>query len=485
MSQTNSVSRSTILAYGSVGLPLAIIGYPIAIWLPAFYGSELGVSLAAVGTILMLARFTDVLTDPLIGHLSDRFRTRLGRRKPWLLGGVPVMMLGIHMLFQPSGAVGGWYLLVWVSVMMLGMTMIALPYGALGAELSPDYHQRSRITAGRELFVLSGLLVAALIPAVVQHYRGPAVAPVMAALSWAIMVSLPLVVLLLVLRIQEPPASGQHPLPLRQGLRLIWHNGPMKRIVAIHFIVVSAEAFRNALSIFFMRDVIGIPKVGILYLYYFATGLAAIPIWLWLGAKIDKHRAFCVCLVAVSCISVATFFLGPGDARPFAVLFVAKGFCFGGLQFLPLAMLADVIDVDTARSGRRRAGIFFAFEAMSGKMARAVGTGLALNVAAWGSYVPSSVIAAGSGTGLVWLAFLYAVVPAFFFLGALRLTWKYPLTAARHHRLRLLIETRAARRRPHEAEEVLDAQSAPPAAAARERQSVGGATFPVVRPSRS
>ncbi len=133
------------------------------------YSGALGVSLGAVGTMLMLARISDVITDPLIGEASDRLRTRLGRRKPWLLVGTPIMMLGIWMLFVPEEGVGTLYLLAWLTIMMLGSTLISLPYGAWGAELSPDYHERSRITASREFYVLGGLLLSAFVPFMVEY----------------------------------------------------------------------------------------------------------------------------------------------------------------------------------------------------------------------------------------------------------------------------------------------------------------------------
>ena len=128
-----ALSKTTIYAHGVVGLPLAVIGYPLAIWIPAHYSGGLGISLAAVGTILMLARLTDVIPDPLVGELSDRFRTRLGRRKPWMLAGMPVMMLGVYQLFIPPEGIGLIYFLIWLTVFFLGATMIALPHRAWGA----------------------------------------------------------------------------------------------------------------------------------------------------------------------------------------------------------------------------------------------------------------------------------------------------------------------------------------------------------------
>jgi Na+/melibiose symporter-like transporter len=441
-SEKGVLRRSIVLTYGSIGLPLAVIGYPVAIWIPPFYAGELGVSLAVVGTMLMLARFSDVLTDPVMGDLTDRIRTRFGRRKPWLFFGVPIMMLGIFMLFMPGASVGTWYLLIWVGVMFLGATMIGLPYGAWGAELSPDYHQRSRVAAAREFFVLGGLLVAALVPAVVQYFGDATARPVLIALGWVIMGLLPVTVGLVLWRVPERVEVTQTRVPFREGLRYMWDNGPLKRILLIALIVTVGEAFRNALSLFFMRDVIGIQKIGVLYLVYFSTGLAAIPLWLSLAKRIEKHIAFSVCLATVSLVSGATFFLGQGDVVPFICLFAAKGFCFGGLQFLPIAMLADVVDVDSVHSGTSRAGSIFALSGMTHKLSGAIGTGISLNLIALAAYNPSGAAGVNGPTELWWLSFLYAIMPTVFFSSALWLTWTYPLTEERQKELRAAIEGR-------------------------------------------
>ncbi len=125
-STVEPLTRATIYTHGSIGIPLAVIGYPLAIWIPAHYAGGLGLSLAMVGTILMLARFTDVITDPVMGEISDRWRTRFGRRKPWLLLGTPVMMYGVYKLFIPPDEVGLGYFLIWLTVFFLGSTIIAL-----------------------------------------------------------------------------------------------------------------------------------------------------------------------------------------------------------------------------------------------------------------------------------------------------------------------------------------------------------------------
>lgn len=476
---TEALSKKVLYAHGSLGLPLAVIGYPLAIWIPAHYSGGLGISLATVGTILMLARLSDVITDPLMGELSDRWRTRIGRRRPWLLLGPPLMMVGVYNLFIPSEGVGIGYFLVWLTVFFLGSTMIALPHRAWGAELSPDYHQRSRVTAAREIYVLIGLLVAAAVPMVIEILadggssvgqvfttlwddaigafagdfrektivdRATLTGPVLAGLAWAIIMVLPICAAMVLIFVKEPKAVENETRPkISDGLKLVMKNGPMLRVLAIVLLVHFGESFRNAVSLFFIRDIVGVPTIGAAYFFYFIAGLGAIPFWLWLGRKIGKHRAFMCTLITVAMVSAANLLLDYGDYSAFFLLFVVKGFCFGGLQFLPVAMLADVVDVDSARSGGGRAGAYFAFFGFSEKIAIAFGTGVSLNIVGLLGFDPSGGVEASTEIGVTALRYVYCLGPVLFFGLALKLIWNYPLTPARHARLRERLERRAAR----------------------------------------
>jgi Na+/melibiose symporter-like transporter len=480
----SELSRRTIYTHGVLGLPLAIIGYPLSIWIPAHYSGGLGLSLAAVGTILMIARFTDVITDPIVGELSDRFRTRFGRRKPWIIAGTPLMMLGVYHLFMPSGEVDLVYFLFWLTLFFLGSTMIALPHRAWGAELSTDYHQRSRVTAAREFYILVGLMVAAAVPMIVEILADQAVGvaevarrmwadatgaftgeiinreavnratltgPVLAGLAGVILALLPLGAIIVVLFVKEPPPAGRDKVPLREGLRLVMKNGPMKRVLLIALLVHFGESFRNAVSLFFMRDLIGIPTIGAAYFFYFIAALGAVPFWLWLGRVVGKHRAFMATLIVVAGVSGANLLLGYGDYLAFFLLFIVKGFCFGGLQFLPVAMLADVVDVDSARSGGQRAGAYFAILGFSEKIAIAIGTGFSLNIVGLLGFNPAGGIDASTDSGVLSLRLVYCLGPIVFYGLAMKLIWSYPLTPARHARLRERIDRRN-RRLPAQAE---------------------------------
>ncbi len=481
-----ALARTTIYAHGALGLPLAVIGYPLAIWIPAHYSGGLGLSLAAVGTILMLARLTDVVTDPLMGELSDRWRTRFGRRKPWLVLGTPMMMVGIYYLFIPPEGIGLAYFLVWLTLFFVGSTMIALPHRAWGAELSGDYHERSRVTAAREFYYLTGLMVAAAVPMIVELMadhgvgvgdvfralwkeasgaftgaildktpvaRSTLTGPVLTGLAWVVIGMLPIATIIVVTMVKEPPPALRERVPLKEGLRHLWRNGPMKRVLLIALLVQFGESFRNAVSLFFIRDIVGIPTIGAAYFFYFIAGLAAIPFWLWLGRTLGKHLAFMGTLILVATVSGANLLLGYGDYLPFFILFIIKGFCFGGLQFLPVAMLADVVDVDSARSGGRRAGTYFAILGFSEKIAIAFGTGISLNIVGLLGFDPAGGLTASSNIGVLSLRLVYCLGPIVFYGLAFKLIWSYPLTPLRHARLRERLERRAARRRAISAEQ--------------------------------
>ncbi len=479
MSQSGVLKRSTLLIHGSVAMPLAVIGYPLAIYLPPFYASELGLPLAMVGLMIFLARLSDVITDPLIGSISDRWESPLGRRKIWLLLGMPVMMVGIVHLFMPDPPVDVWHLLIWTAVMYLGWTMITLPYGAWGAELSPVYHQRSRVTAAREGFILVGLLLAAMVPAVVQHLGrrfeqgytegwliefaiwligtdgelSTGNAPILAALAWLMLILLPITILLVTTSVSEPRNISREQIPWRKGLRVLKNNGPLKRMLLVLLIVITGEAFRSSLSYFFMEHIVQISDyIGLMYLMYFGLGILAVPFWLALGRRIGKHRAFCMAMIVASVGSLGMIFLGPGDFVGFTLLFAIKGTCFGAFQFLPLAMLADIVDVDTARSGEQRTGLIFALGGMTQKLSMAVGVGLSLSLLHLAAFEAG---AANEDPQLLALKLYYVITPVLFYMAAYMLAWRYPLTERRQARLRALINRRnAARGRPFTGAEV-------------------------------
>ena len=166
MTRWTSAGGGRDVRYGAAAFALGMPTIPLLIHLPPVYAEELGLGLTATGTALFAARFVDVITDPVIGAVSDRLKSPFGRRKPLIALGALVGALGVLLLLNPLEDAGALYLAGWASVLYLGWTLINIPYLAWGADLHTAYDRRARLTGIRESFMLAGILVAGVIPAV-------------------------------------------------------------------------------------------------------------------------------------------------------------------------------------------------------------------------------------------------------------------------------------------------------------------------------
>ncbi|NNL84204.1 MAG: MFS transporter [Myxococcales bacterium] len=439
------VARWVMGCYGLANLPISIVLLPIALYIPTFYSRDLGLSLTAVGVLLTLSRLTDVLTDPVIGVLSDRWRTRFGRRKPWILVGTPLMMVSLWMLFVPPLEVTTLHLFVWISLLYLAYTLVDLPYHAWGAELSPDYRERSRVTGWREGFGYVGLIAALAIPLYVAFgLEMPGPRNALFGIAVAVVVALPLMVAPLLLFVREPdlPRLERRQLTWAQGLRVVWRNGPFRRVVLCFLFFVGAISMTASLSFFFVQHVMEEPfeRYAVFVLAYYLSSTAAIPIWLRISDRLGKHRTVVLGIAWLSFWSAWIPLLGPGDYGLFFFLMVMKGSSVGALYFLPASMAADIVDLDTLRSGEQRTGLYFSIWGMVLKGAAALGVLCSTTAAAWFGFDPA--IDTNTDTAKLAVACLYSVVPAGLALIAVPLLWRYPLTEARQRRLRERIARR-------------------------------------------
>lgn len=443
------LTRAAVWSFGAVALPLSTIGLPLTIYLAPFYAGEVGLSLAALGTAMLLARILDIVVDPFIGSMSDRIGSRYGRRKPWLVAGSAVLLVGMMKLFHPPAGVTLTYFLFWLGVMYVGFSLVQVPHRAWGAELSPHYDDRTHISSVRQFFATGGLIVSTLVPALVLGRSGAKSADVLSSLALMTLAVLPVLVLLNLHFTPDrslAPAMQRHARPdFRAQWRMQWRavrrNGPLRTILLVLFIGFSAETFRQTLTVFFARDVIGVPNLGLVYVYYFVSAFVGVPFWRWLAKHTGKHMALVWGMVIAIGTNLGLFFLGRGDVALFTTMFIIKGFCFGALDLLPAAMLADAADVDTAVSRKARAGLLFAMAGVVTNLGQAVGQFVSLNALAWVGY------RAAGETGeaaLTSLRVLYALLPSAVLALALWIALRYTLTGPRHDRLRLALERRRA-----------------------------------------
>ena len=446
-SHKSGPSAVTLFAYGLIGLPLAAATLPLYIHIPNYYAVDLGLGLAAVGAIMFAMRIWDVVTDPIVGVLSDRVGLKYGRRRFWLGMGLPVAILGGWMIFRPPEEAGLTYLLIAGLILHLGWTMVSLPYNAWGAELTPDYNERNKVTAWREIFVIAGTLVAAVIVAAAGNpeTRGEALGNVGLFLA----IGLPATTLLLIWKVSEPTlptrdrsgqnvaASGENHHSWRAGWRLMAQNRPFRLLLSAWILNGIANGLPATLFILFVSDVLAEPDKSAQYLLtYFIVAVVGMPLWLWLARRYGKHRTWCGAMVwACGWFALAPF-LGPGDSALYMALCIGTGLALGADLALPPSIQADVVDQDTADGGEVRTGTFFALWGMATKLALAVAVGIAFPVLEWAGFQAATPDAPQMGDGILVLALLYGAVPIGFKLAAIVLMWRFPLGATEHQALR-------------------------------------------------
>lgn len=358
------------LAYAAIALPMAFLGLPLYVYVPATYAEMPAIGLALTGLILLAARLLDLVTDPAVGLLCDRLRPRL-HPFYWIALGVPLMGVGVHVLFNPPADADGLYLVLAVSLTYLGWTVIAVPYHAWGAELEVEPAAQRRLAAWREAGMLGGALAALLVVAL-------APGSALAAMSISVLTLLPIGLALLWLL--PRPAATRRPVAIK--LSSAWrHTGTAtRRLVGLHFLNALAAGIPATLFLLYTSNVLGLSDQasGGLLLLYFLCGMAALPLWLRLAGRFGEVRAWQAAILLAALGFLPAAFLGEGDASWFVLVCLLTGATLGADIALPAAMQARLANADSRRAGHAREAASFGLWGMAGKLALAAAVGISL-----------------------------------------------------------------------------------------------------------
>jgi Na+/melibiose symporter-like transporter len=435
-----------LLIYALPSVTLQFLFVPMTALLPAFYARELSMSLATVGGVLLASRMADLVLDPLIGRLSDGTRTRWGRRKPWMVAGTPVLMLGAVLLFMPLslGLSPAWYLLVASMVIYLGGSMLGLAYSAWGAEVVSSYHGRSKVAGMREALGVLGIVLAASVPAVTALFGHAVDRFTMGVLGWMIIVITPLTVGLAIRFVPEPAIIERPAIDWRQQLLGLWRNKPF-RVLCIAFVVMNlGSSVATSTLVFFIVHYLRQPEIiGPVLLGSFGSVLAFVPVWVWISRRIGKHRAAGISLIAAILINtVLALLLQPGDGWWFVGAMIVAGAASAGYLTLPLGMMGDVIDFDALKTGQTRGGLYFGIWSFAQKISPAIAVGITLPLLTYVGFDPAS---KGGTAGVMALKYIFALGSTPLFLIGALLLMAFPIDARRHGIIRRRLDGRAAR----------------------------------------
>jgi GPH family glycoside/pentoside/hexuronide:cation symporter len=437
-----------MLAYGAPSFAGAAMAVPIYVHMPKFYADVVLVPLGYLALAIAFARALDALTDPIMGWLSDRTRTRWGRRKPWMVIGVPLCAMAFWALFSPPESLTPHQAAAWFGTFFvlyfLFHTVYEIPHYGLGAELSLDYHERSRLFGVRSLFLVPGTFLAVILPGLLA---GLGATPreqftIVAAFYGMLLIGL---YVILLLRVPERPEFvTRESNPLIPGVRRALRNRPFRLLLVIYVVASIPGAIPGTLMPFYTAYVLQPENPELLLTAclgaYFGAGFLFLPFWIWVARRFSKLAAWFSCFVIGISGGAALFLLGPGDETLAVAVLFYTGIQFGGGFFIGASMQADVIDYDELHTGRRREAQYGAFWSIVPKFVVIPSAAIPLAILSGMGYVPNQ----AQSPQVVWaIKAIFALTPAFFSLIALLIALRYPLSEAVHRAIRVGIQRHA------------------------------------------
>lgn len=444
--KSRRLSPFVLGAFASAALPVGALQLPLAVYLPNYYASHIGLSLAAVGFAFTFVQLAAIGMDPLLGVAMEGTRTRFGRFRPWLAASVPVLIAGTVMVFLARPGVGTAYLIGWLLFFFLGYSMSMLATTAWGAVLVPDYNERSRLYAWVQFSGLSGAVLLLFLPPLLTNLFHADQEAVVHAMGWFLIVSVPLTAMFAIGIAREPKQS----LPKRE--HFAWRDyyalivqPNMRRVLAANFFLTLGPAMTGALYFFFFCDARGytLGQANTLLFIYLAAGLGGAPFFAWVANRIGKHRALVVAAVLNVVTQACVLALPKASMELMVPAMFVVGFIANCYQLILNAMVADVCDEVRLDAGRDRTALLYSLMTCTLKIGSAVPVGITFPILAVLGFNPAEG-AANTPEALRGLELCFVIVPVLVILFGGLSMWGYRLDKARHAEIRVQLDARDA-----------------------------------------
>jgi GPH family glycoside/pentoside/hexuronide:cation symporter len=460
----------TKLVFGSGDWSISSFGTLRQIFYAIFLTDVVGLEARLASVVALVGVVWDAVNDPLVGMLSDRVRTRWGRRRPFLLFFCVPFGLGFALL---------WWAPPWESQIALALTVtlvfllsdtfqtfIFIPLYALTPEISPDYDERTSLVTYRMFFnLLASLVTAVAGPAIVDATlaRGATQQQgymIVGALFGSAAI-IPLLLIFLFVRERkrtEEETARERGTPMREILRMAWGNVPFRFATGIYMLNwITFDLVALVLPFFLaywvargnlLEKALGLPLESAVFALLLVTSVVMLPLWLRLSQRWSKHIAYIVGMSFWAVVQLLIFSIQPGQVSYILVLAVLAGVSVSTAHVLPDAIFPDVIEWDELRTRSRREGIYYGVKNLVRKLAGALAIFLALQVLGWFGYQTPPEGAtqfAQSPATLTAIRVLIGPLGAVLLLSAILIAGFYPLTRERHARVRALLARRRER----------------------------------------
>jgi GPH family glycoside/pentoside/hexuronide:cation symporter len=459
------------LLYGSGDWGLASTGMLRSVFYAIYLTDVVGLDARIGSFAALIGIIWDAVNDPLVGMISDRVRTKRGRRLPFLLWfGIPFGLSFVLLWWAPPWQ-SQWALAIHITLAFAiadtMSTLISIPYLSLTPELTPDYDERTMLTSFRTFFQLTAslavvigapMIVDAVLAAGYTQQQGfVLVGAIFGGLAIPPYLIMPFV-------FKERLIEDEiQPISLTEMLRTAWANKPFRYVAGIHTMNWSAVdmvavtfpyftlywiAQGNPLAtvrIFGLDLALESAFLGTLML----TTILFVPFWLWLSQRTNKRSAYIAGMLFWVTIQFLIFTVQPGETTKLLILCVLLGIGLSSAYVLPDAIFPDIIEWDELRTGRRQEGIYYGARAFIRKMAGALAVFLTLQLIGWAGYTAPPADAAiytQPASVLTMIRLLVSPFGAIVLFGAVLCAWFYPLDREKYKKIRELLEKRKERK---------------------------------------
>jgi GPH family glycoside/pentoside/hexuronide:cation symporter len=374
-----NLSRMTKVIYGAGDLGFSLTTTIVGAYFLFFLTDVVGIQPAVAGIAILIGRTWDYLNDPLIGHLSDRTRTRWGRRRPFLLfGALPFALAFMLMWYRPPFesqiSLAIYYSVAYV-LFDAAATFVYMPYFALTPELTEDYDERTSLTSYRMFFSIFGSLLAFTIPMMIIGTFTPesAARVMLMAVIFGLASALPLWLVFFNTREKEVYISQEKPKMLA-ALKAALKNRPFVFSAVIYLLTWVCMDILQTTLLFFIKYALHMEaQSDLLMAMIFVTAIIALPFWEFTSRKINKRVAYAFGIGFWAIVQIVLITVGPNVSTPIVYfLCVMAGIGVSAAHVLPWSIIPDAIEWDEYKTGERHEGVFYSLITLMQKIASSI-----------------------------------------------------------------------------------------------------------------
>ncbi len=443
---TEKLKTKTLIIFSAPGFVSGIMFGPGLGIITAIYAKHFGLNLSFLATALLIGRLFDAITDPLIGYWSDKTKTRIGSRKPWMIVGYGLACFAMYFFFIPYKGVGGFYFIFWYLFITLAWTMAEIPYQAWQAEITHDYEERSKVATFRVLAERLGRTTFAVIPLLPIFATSEMTPEVLKIVAYTVFVLLPIAVIVAVLWAPlGKPMATEKTEPLTKFIRTLPQNRPFMILLGAMLFFGVTDGFFSATLFLFIDSFLQVgDKISFILIAMSIASIISLPFWLKIMNKIGKHQTWAWGGVSTGIVVGSVFFINPGPLA-FPLIITVTGlilFLYSAGQVAQPAVLADVIDYDMLKTGQNRGGQFYALMTLIFKGNYAVGSAVALYTLDIFGFDPAQKTHDAMAT--FGIKFAFGGLPLICVGIAVGFLFFFPITKKRHEIIRRKLERRKA-----------------------------------------